>query len=372
MQDSQLPNTTATTPLHALHTELGAKLVPFAGWAMPISYEGVIAEHLWCRSSAALFDVAHMATITIRGSDPAAALETVTPAGVTTLAEHRQRYGLLTTDAGGTIDDFMVVNAAVPGELTLVVNASRRQVDLDHLRSRLDGVEVIERTDVALLALQGPEAVAVVADAGASELTDTVFLDHRSVTIDGMAISATRSGYTGEDGVELAVSAEHADALARRLLADDRVRPAGLGARDTLRLEAGLCLYGNDLDDTISPIEADLAWTIPKRRRTTADFPGADRILAELADGPSRRRVGVLPDGKRPVRPSAALLNSDGATVGTVSSGGFGPSVDRPVAMAYVRPEDATTGTALVADVRGKDVPCTIADIPFHPHRYRR
>ncbi len=362
-----------TTPLHALHAELGAKLVAFAGWEMPIQYEdGVLAEHGWCRSAAGLFDVSHMAVVDLVGDDPAAALERLTPAGVTTLAEGRQRYGLLLNDDGGVVDDFMVTNWG--DRLTMVVNASRRAVDLAILRDGLAGVDVIERTDVALLAIQGPEAAAVVTGIDPS-LDGSVFLDNRPATFGGIDVMAARAGYTGEDGFELAVPADRADELARLLLDDPRVRPVGLGARDTLRLEAGLCLYGNDLDETTSPVEADLVWSMPKRRREAGDFPGADRVTAELADGPTRVRVGLQPEGRRPVRDGAGLRPADDADrdpVGVVSSGGFGPSVDRPVAMGYVPPSLAADGTALIADVRGKDVPVTVAPLPFVPHRYQR
>jgi aminomethyltransferase len=345
---------------------------------MPIQYEGVLAEHTWCRTSAALFDVSHMATVDLRGDDPATALERLSPAGITTLAEGRQRYGLLLNDGGGTIDDFMVTNhgASDGGRLlTMVVNASRRQVDLEVLRAGLPDVDVIERTDVALLAVQGPEAAAVVTALDPT-LADTVFLDSRAAVLDGIPVQATRAGYTGEDGFELAVDGDRAEALARVLLADERVRPAGLGARDTLRLEAGLCLYGNDLDETVSPVEADLVWTMPKRRRTAGDFIGAERVLRELHDGPSRVRVGLAPAGRRPIRPGAALRPAGTATdadvVGVVSSGGFGPSVEAPVAMGFVPPALSQPGTELTADVRGKDQSCTVSPLPFSPHRYLR
>lgn len=360
-----------TTPLHGLHVELGARLVPFAGWEMPIQYDGVIAEHTWCRTGAALFDVSHMAVIELWGDDPARSLERLTPAGITTLAEGRQRYGLLLNEDGGVVDDFMVTNWG--GHLTVVANASRRDADLAHLRDNLPDVDVVEKPAIALLAIQGPEAAAVVIGHDPS-LADTTFLDHRMAEIGGIQVSASRSGYTGEDGFELSVAAEDADRLARLLLEHDAVRPAGLGARDTLRLEAGLCLYGNDLDETISPVEADLVWSMPKRRREAGDFPGAARIIAELADGPRRVRVGIQPDGKRPVRDGAALRPAGGADepVGVVSSGGFGPTVDRPVAMGFVPPSRAEVGTELVADVRGKDVACTVHPLPFTPHRYHR
>ena len=364
------------TPLHGLHVELGARMVPFAGWDMPIQYDGVIAEHTWCRTSAGLFDVSHMAVIELWGDDPARSFERLTPAGVTTLAAERQRYGLLLNEDGGVVDDFMVTNWGQ--HLTVVANASRRAEDLAYLRQHLTDVDVIEKPDIALLAIQGPKAAQVVIDLDPS-LADTVFLDHRMAEIGGIQISASRSGYTGEDGFELAVSVDDADRLARLLLEHEAVKPAGLGARDTLRLEAGLSLYGNDLDETTSPVEADLVWTMPKRRREAGDFPGATRIQSELADGPSRVRVGIQPEGKRPVRDGATLRPANGeadanagAVVGLVSSGGFGPSVDRPVAMGFVPPALADVGTELIADVRGKDVPCSVCPLPFTPHRYQR
>lgn len=347
-------------------------MVPFAGWDMPIQFTGVIAEHTWCRENAGLFDVSHMAVIDLHGDNPAAALERITPAGITTLAEGRQRYGVFTNDDGGIVDDFIVTNWG--SHLTVVANASRRDVDLAYLAEHLGNVDIVERTDVALIALQGPKATQVIAGHDAS-LADMVFLDNRPATIAGIEVTAGRSGYTGEDGFELAVAAENADRLARALLEDPAVEPVGLGARDTLRLEAGLCLYGNDLDETTSPVEAGLVWTMPKRRREAGDFPGGSRIMAELTDGPSRTRVGLKPTGKRPVRDGAALRQPDtegGAAAGVVSSGGFGPTVDHPVAMAYVSPTLAEPGTPLVADVRGKDVECVVAPLPFADHRYVR
>lgn len=358
------------TPLHALHQELEGRLVPFAGWDMPIQFEGVLAEHNHCRTAAGLFDVSHMAVIELWGDDPARSLETVTPAGITTLAEGRQRYGVLTNSDGGIVDDFIVTNWG--RHLTMVANASRRDVDLAFLTEHLTDVDIIEKPEIALLALQGPAAAGIVTDHDPS-LADTVFLDNRMAEIGGIQIAAGRSGYTGEDGFELAVANDDADRLARLLLSNDAVAPIGLGARDTLRLEAGLCLYGNDLDETTSPVEADLVWTMPKRRREAGDFTGSKRILAELADGPSRVRVGIQPEGRRPVRDGAELRVPDGdSPIGTVTSGGFGPTVERPVAMGYVPPELAQHGTGLVADVRGNDVACTVAPLPFAPHRYHR
>ncbi len=370
---------TKSTPLHGLHQSLGAKLVPFAGWEMPLQYEGVIAEHLWCRSNAGLFDVSHMAVIELWGADAATALERITPAGITTLAVGRQRYGLLLNDTGGVVDDFMVTNW---GEhLTMVANASRRDADMAFLSQHLDDVDIVERPDISLIAIQGPraaEAVASLSTDGPELIDEMVFLDNRLAALatgsGPVSVAVARSGYTGEDGFELAVDGADVQALAEALLANEAVKPAGLGARDTLRLEAGLCLYGNDLDETTSPVEADLVWSMPKRRREAGDFLGAARVQAELADGPSRVRVGLAPGGKRPVRDGATLSgtgHTDGSA-GTVSSGGFGPSVERPVAMAYVHPDLKESGTELEADVRGKSVACTVADLPFAPHNYRR
>jgi len=346
---------------------------------MPIQFEGVIAEHTWCRTHCGLFDVSHMAVIEMRGDDPAASLERVTPAGITTLDVGRQRYGLLLNESGGVVDDFMVTNWGT--HLAMVANASRRDIDLAFLREHLTDVEITERSDIALIAIQGPDTAAVVtemlaADGGDGSIEDMVFLDNRRLKLAGVEVLASRSGYTGEDGFELSVAANDADHLARALLANDLVKPVGLAARDTLRLEAGLCLYGNDLTTEISPVEADLVWTMPKRRRETGDFPGADRVQAELAEGPNRVRVGLKPDGKRPVRDGTMLFTGDssasGDEIGFVSSGGFGPTVDGPVAMGYVAPSQAKIGTPLTADVRGNDVACTVVPLPFAPHRFHR
>ncbi len=357
------------TPLFELHTELGGRMVDFAGWEMPIQFEGVVAEHTLCRAAAALFDVSHMAVIEIWGDNPAASLERLTPAGVTSIEPGRQRYGLFTTEDGGVIDDFMVTNW---GEhLTIVANASRRDVDLPHLVAGLPDCNVVEKPEISLLALQGPKAAEVLIRLDPS-LGDTVFNDARMASLGGIQVSASRAGYTGEDGFEIAVANGDAEALARLLLDQPEVGPSGLGARDTLRLEAGLCLYGNDLSETISPVEADLRWSIPKRRREAKDFPGADRIMTEWENGPSRIRVGLSAEGKRPIRDGATLSTADGTDAGIVTSGGYGPTVEAPVAMALVPPSLSEVGTPLVANVRGKDVPCTIANLPFAPHRYFR
>jgi aminomethyltransferase len=373
------------TALHALHVELGGRMVDFAGWELPIHYEGVIAEHTACRERAALFDVSHMGIVELRasGGTPAIAeaLETLTPASVATIGAGRQRYALLTNEQGGIIDDCIITDRG--DHLMIVVNASRRSVDLDHIRAQLGGVEIVEREDLSLLALQGPEAATVLSRL-CSSVDDLVFLDFVVVALDlvdadgsptGVVVTdvgLSRSGYTGEDGFELVVPNDVADAVARALLAQPEVTPAGLGARDTLRLEAGLALYGNDLDETTTPVEADLTWTMPKRRREDARFLGAERILAEYRDGPSRRRVGLRPVGRRPVRDGTQLRTSDGEPAGVVSSGGYGPTAEGPVAMGYVPTELATDGQVLIADVRGNDVEVHVAPLPFTPHRYHR
>jgi aminomethyltransferase len=358
------------TPLHPLHVEAGARLVDFAGWELPVHFDGVIAEHTWCRSSAALFDVSHMGVIELHGPDRAGALEALVPSSIDGLGEGRQRYTVLTNDGGGVLDDLMVTDRG--DHLTLVVNAARRDVDLAHLRAGLAGdVEATPRPDLALLALQGPAAAAVLArhDPAVAGLE---FLQAAPATVAGVGVVVSRSGYTGEDGFELVVSGERAVDVARALLGDDAVRPAGLGARDTLRLEAGLCLYGQDLDQTTTPVEAGLGWIVHKRRREGGGFRGARVILAQLAAGPPRRRVGLRPHGRRPVRQGTPLLTSDGDRAGAVTSGGFGPTVGHPVAMGYVPAALADPGTRLVADLRGTEVPVTVVPLPFVPHRYHR
>lgn len=360
-----------TTPLAALHAELGARMVPFAGYAMPVQYPtGILTEHAHTRVAASLFDVAHMGIAEITGPDPGAALERAVPAAIATLQPGRLRYTMLTNDAGGVEDDLMVT--AGSDRLTLVLNASRKAHDLTLLRDRLGpAVTVTARDDLALLALQGPQAEAALSRVipGAAALT---FMTGAPFSWDGQAVTISRSGYTGEDGFEIAVPAAAARGLAERLLAEPAVAPAGLGARDSLRLEAGLCLYGQDLTPEISPVEADLAWTIHRRRREQGGFPGADRILRELRDGPVRRRVGLRPEGRMPVRAGAALVTADGVPAGTVTSGGFGGTVGGPIAMGLVSAADTALGTVVHAQVRGRAIACTVTDLPFVPHRYHR
>lgn len=372
--DSAAPTTEPSelrrTALFDHHVAAGGRMVDFAGWELPIQYESVIAEHTWTRTSASVFDVSHMAVVEIHGDNPGVSLERLTPAGMSTLAEGRQRYALLTNDGGGIIDDCMVANWGT--HLTMVVNASRAAVDIPHLIAGLPDCDVRFKLDRSLLALQGPGAAAVMSRL-APTLDDTVFLDVRKVELAGVEIEISRSGYTGEDGFEITIPGDAAAiAIAELLLAQPEVQLAGLGARDTLRLEAGLHLYGNDLDETISPVEADLVWSMPKRRREAGDFPGAERIQRELAEGSSRKRVGLRPEGKRPVREHTVLRSTTDEAAGEVTSGGYGPTVENPIAMALVPPHLSEIGTELIADVRGKDVPCVVAPLPFAPHRYVR
>ncbi len=359
------------TPLAALHRELGGRMVPFAGYAMPVQYPaGIMQEHLHCRAAAALFDVSHMGQAELVGDGAAAALERVTPADVQGLKPGRQRYGLLTTAEGGILDDFMVANLG--DRLFLVVNASRKHVDLPAIEAALPaGVALRPLPDRALIALQGPQAVAAIATL-APGIADLSFMGVGGFEIAGVPALVSRSGYTGEDGVEISVPAEGAEAFAKALLALPGVQPAGLGARDSLRLEAGLCLYGNDIDETTSPVEAALTWTIGKRRRTEWNFPGAERVREELANGTQRLRVGIRPEGRQPARGHTPIHAPGGAAIGEVTSGGFGPSLNGPMAMGYVARAQAADGNALDLMVRGKAVPARVAPMPFVPHRYAR
>lgn len=359
------------TPLADMHRALGARMVPFAGYEMPVQYpSGILAEHTHTRTAAGLFDVAHMGIVEITGNDPAAALERAVPAAITTLKPGRLRYTMLTNDTGGVEDDLMVTGGT--DRVTLVVNASRKQHDLALLADRLGpAVTITPRPDLALLALQGPQAEAALARVvpGVEALA---FMSAAAFAWDGQGLWVSRSGYTGEDGFEITVPADAAGRLAEQLLAEPEVAPAGLGARDSLRLEAGLCLYGQDLTPEISPIEADLGWTIQKRRRLEGGFPGADRILSEARDGASRVRVGLKPQGRMQVRAGTQLTTADGDDVGLATSGGFGGTVGGPVAMGFVQSGHATAGTVLAASVRGKTIACTVAPLPFVPHRYKR
>jgi aminomethyltransferase len=362
------------TPLHGLHRELGAKMVPFAGYDMPVQYPaGILKEHLHTRAQAGLFDVSHMGQGWLVGAGADAALETLVPGELRELEPGRIRYTLLLADDGGILDDLMVTRPADRADrLFVVVNAACKDQDFAHIGGRLAGRLRVERLeDRALLALQGPAAAAVMARLapGAAAME---FMTARPLAVAGHACFVSRSGYTGEDGYEISVAAGDAEALAGTLLAAPEVQPIGLGARDSLRLEAGLCLYGHDIDTTTSPIEAGLAWTIGKRRRADGGFPGAARILAELRNGPARRRVGIQPESKAPAREHTTIVDAAGHAIGEVTSGGFGPSVNGPVAMGYVAAGAAAAGTAVSLVVRDQPRPAKVVKLPFFPHRYHK
>lgn len=368
--DSTPAEASKRTPLFDLHVELGGKMVDFAGWTMPVQYPaGIMAEHRQCREQAALFDVSHMGQVELRGDAVAAELEKLVPSSITTLPPGKARYTVLTNEEGGILDDLIVSNAG--DHLFVVVNAAMRDQDIPHMRRQLQGVDLIELEDRALVALQGPAAIDVLATM-APAAADLRFMETRTMAIDGADCRVSRLGYTGEDGFEISVLATEAVSLARKLLADERVAPAGLGARDSLRLEAGLCLYGNDIDADSSPIEAQLNWIIQKRRREAGDFPGAKRILAELADGPERKLVGIQPDGRAPARQGTDICDTTGKVIGRITSGGFGPTVNGPVSMGYVQTDHAVAETPVNLMVRGKPRPGKIVTLPFTPHHYLR
>lgn len=365
------------TPLHALHVSLGAKMVPFAGYDMPLHYEpGILREHLHTRAAAGLFDVSHMGQAVLEGPDfetVARALEALVPGDILGLKSGRMRYTLLLNGEGGIVDDLMVTRNAdeAAGLLFLVVNAARKAVDFPMIeRSLPDGVSLRLQTR-ALLALQGPEAEAVLTRF-IPEAAEMAFMTARGATLFGEDVLVARSGYTGEDGFEISVPAGIAEDFARALLDSEKVEPIGLGARDSLRLEAGLCLYGHDIDETTTPVEAGLAFTIGRRRREEKDFPGAHRILPQLACGAGRKRVGLRPQGRAPVREGADITDEGETVIGRVTSGTFGPSAGGPVAMGYVPPEYDKPGTSVGVIIRGRRHEARVSALPFVPHRYRR
>ena len=367
------------TPLHALHVELGARMGPFAGYDMPIHYPiGVLAEHLHTRNATGLFDVSHMGQALIEGADHAAVatfLETLCPADLLGLAPGRQRYTQLLNENGGVVDDLMVTRPpGADGALRLVVNASRKTVDFALMRERAPaGVGLRPLPEAALIALQGPFAAATLARLAPGERLETMpFMSARPARIAGVETFVSRSGYTGEDGYEISLGSAQAESFARLLLGQPDVAPVGLGARDSLRLEAGLCLYGQELDETIDPVEAALQWSIQKRRRAEGGFPGAKRIQEALMNGPPRQRVGLRPDGRAPAREGAEIVSADGASVGVVTSGGFGPSGGAPIAMGTVARGHAAVGTPVGLIVRGKPLSARVVALPFHPHAYYR
>ena len=363
------------TPLHALHLELGAKMVPFAGYDMPVSYPaGILAEHRHCRESAALFDVSHMGQLRLLGTDAAKALESLVPVDVVDLAVGKQRYGLFTNAGGGILDDLMITRRE--GDLFVIVNAACKEADIQHLVAHIGHRCMVQPVpDQALLALQGPKAVTALSRLHPA-LSKLAFMTGINATLAGAECFVTRSGYTGEDGFEISVPASQAEALARALLALTEVRPAGLGARDTLRLEAGLCLYGHDIDDVTTPVEAGLAWAIQKVRRAggarAGGYPGANMIDRQLASGASIKRVGLVGLERVPVREGALIVDAQDRKLGHVTSGTLAPTVDRPIAMAYLAANHALPNHEVYAQVRGKNQPMRVGTMPFTPHRYFR
>ena len=357
------------TALDALHRELGAKMVPFAGYAMPVQYpDGIIAEHLHTRENACLFDVSHMGQARLNGAEAAAALETLVPGDIKNLGQGRTRYTVLTNDEGGIIDDLMVTNRG--DHLFLVVNAACKEGDFAHIENRIgDRTELEILDDRALVAFQGPKAASQLSHFHA-EAETMPFMSMAEMEIGGISCFVTRSGYTGEDGFEISAPAGNAEELVRLLLDRPEVLPAGLGARDTLRLEAGLCLYGSDIDAGTTPVEAGLSWVVNKRRREEGGFPGAEIILGQLENGTPRKRVGIRPDGKAPARAHTLIEDSEGNTIGEITSGGYGPSVEGPIAMGYIKSEFADQGTAVNLRVRGKAIPAKVTALPFVEHRY--
>ncbi len=373
------PESLRKTPLHALHVARGARMVAFAGYDMPVQYAGgIIAEHTHVRTQAGLFDVSHMGQAFLVGADHetvARALEALVPGDIVGLAPGRQRYTQLLDESGGILDDLMVTRSDDPqedGVLMLVVNAATKEADYAHLAARLSGnIKLIRAEHRALIAVQGPMAVQVVG----RHCPDAVplrFMSALSTRFDGIDCHISRSGYTGEDGYEISCRATRVRAIAERLLSEPAVKLIGLGARDSLRLEAGLCLYGHDIDTTTSPVEAALTWSIGKRRREQGGFPGAERVQRELRDGPPRTRVGIKPEGRAPAREGTEIKSADGRTIGKVTSGGFGPTVNGPVSMGYVEHGFTAPGTPLLLIVRDKPLPASIVALPFVPHRYAR
>ena len=360
----------ATLPLDSWHRASGGRMVPFAGYEMPVQYEGIMAEHLWVREHAGLFDVSHMGQLLFHGPDVDKALETLLPGDLLALKDGRLRYSMLLAEDGGIIDDLMATRR---GEhFYLVVNGATKQGDIEQFQARLPRTIVMDHMkEQALLALQGPEAVAMLEGLipGVGELS---FMQAGLFHWSGKSLWISRSGYTGEDGFEISVASRDVEALAAALVSDERVKPIGLGARDSLRLEAGLPLYGHDLDGRTTPVMAGLTFAIGKRRRAERGFAGAERIMVELDNGPVQKRVGLLVDGRQPVREGALILDGEGNEIGRITSGGHSPSLGRPVAMGYVATTLAEPGTALTVEQRGKLFQATVTPMPFVPHRYHR
>ncbi|MCH1615551.1 MAG: glycine cleavage system aminomethyltransferase GcvT [Acidimicrobiales bacterium] len=361
------------TALYGLHVELGGRLVPFAGYELPIQYDGVLAEHRATREAAGLFDVSHMKIVdvsSIGSSDVGEALELIAPGGLTTLDDNRLRYSMLTNGAGGIVDD--VIFTRMSNQFRLVLNASRAEIDLEYLNASLgDQLSFRPRHDLALISIQGPKAVGVLRKHDPA-VADLSFMEAGVINVGKTECDISRSGYTGEDGFEIAMPNDDVEQIVRLLLLDETLKPAGLGARDTLRLEAGLCLYGNELNESTTPVEANLSWTIPQRRRQDQRFPGATTICSQLEKGTDKTRVGVTASGKRPIRDGAQLFNECNQMVGLITSGGYSPTTGKPVAMGYIDAPYANEETDLTAVVRGKQIGCTVAPLPFVQHRYKR
>ncbi|MFT3856863.1 MAG: glycine cleavage system aminomethyltransferase GcvT [Aquabacterium sp.] len=363
------------TPLHALHIELGAKMVPFGGYDMPVQYAtGILAEHKHTRTAAGLFDVSHMGQVLLKGAGADAALETLVPVDIVDLPQFKQRYALFTNEQGGILDDLMVTRRQ--DDLFVVVNAACKAQDIAHMQQHIGTRCTVQPLpDQALLALQGPQAVTALARLN-PDVQKLTFMTGGHFTLDGIDCFLTRSGYTGEDGFEISVPADQAEQLARALLAQAEVKPIGLGARDTLRLEAGLCLYGHDIDTTTTPVEGALTWAIQKVRRAggarAGGYPGAAVIDQQLAQGVARKRVGLISTERMPVREGAKVVNADDAEIGIVTSGSPSPSLGQPIALAYVATAQAAIGTQVFAIVRDKRVAMTVTALPFVPNRYHR
>ncbi|WP_166418587.1 glycine cleavage system aminomethyltransferase GcvT [Cochlodiniinecator piscidefendens] len=365
-----MTDTPKHTPLYDLHVELGGKMVDFAGWMMPVNYPlGIMGEHAQCRERAALFDVSHMGQVILRGENVAQKLEALVPSAMTTVKEGKARYTFFTNENGGIMDDLIVSNAG--DHLFVVVNASMRHQDIPHMRDNLEGVEVTEIFDRALIAVQGPKAEGVVA-ALCPAVADMTFMQTMVGDILGAECRISRLGYTGEDGYEISIPEDRAVEITKAFLAHEDCEAAGLGARDSLRLEAGLCLYGNDIDNDTSPVEASLVWAMQKSRRENGGFPGAARIQKELAEGASRKLVGIKPSGRAPARSGVEIQCSNGNTIGAITSGGFGPTVGGPVAMGYVSAGHGEPGEQINLIIRGKAQPAEIVSLPFVQQNYKR
>jgi aminomethyltransferase len=365
-----MSGTPKRTPLYDLHVELGGKMVDFAGWEMPVQYPlGIMGEHKQCREKAALFDVSHMGQVILKGENVGEKLESLCPQAYATLKEGKARYGFFTNADGGIMDDLIVSNAG--DHYFVVVNAALRHQDIPHMAENLPGVEVTEIFDRALVAVQGPKAEEVVGSLCA-EARELKFMETTVAKINGVECRISRLGYTGEDGYEISIPEDKAVEVSRAFLAHEDCEPAGLGARDSLRLEAGLCLYGNDIDQSTSPIEASLSWAIQKRRKEEGGFPGADRIQAELAGGAAKKLVGIRPEGRAPARQGVEIQCLEGNTIGTITSGGFGPTVGAPVAMGYVAKGHGEAGEKVNLIIRGKAQPAEITALPFVTQNYKR